>query len=279
MLKIILITLLALIALAGNSVFARLALAGSDLDPASFTIIRLLAGALCLSLLLWLRSTQPEQTKGRWVSAVALFLYAAGFSFAYVSLDTGTGALILFGFVQLTMILAGLLKGQRLTPLEIAGTLFAFAGLVYLMLPGAQSPSQSGFLLMAVAGISWGVYTLLGRQSSDAIGDTAWNFIRAVPMTLLLAIPFLATLQWDSKGALMAIASGALTSGLGYVLWYRVLRHLTMTLAGVLQLSVPLLAAVGGIVFASEPITLSFILASALILGGIGLVIAGRRRT
>ncbi|EAR08869.1 DMT family transporter [Reinekea blandensis] len=279
MLKLILITLLALIALAGNSVFARLALAGSDLDPASFTIIRLLAGALCLSTLLWLRSTQPGNTKGRWVSAAALFLYAAGFSFAYVSLDTGTGALILFGFVQLTMILAGLLKGQRLTALEIAGTLLAFAGLAYLMLPGAQSPSQSGFLLMAGAGISWGVYTLLGRQSSDAIGDTAWNFIRTLPMTLLLAVPFLNTLQWDTYGVWMAVASGALTSGLGYVLWYQVLRHLTMTLAGVLQLSVPLLAAVGGILFASEPITLGFVLASALILGGIGLVIAGRRAT
>lgn len=276
MLKLFALTALALIALAGNSVFARLALAEDQLDPTSFTAIRLMSGAVCLSVLLWLRKTPSSNARGNWKSAFALCLYAAGFSFAYVSLDTGTGALILFGFVQLTMILTSLIGGHRLSTAEWIGTLLAFAGLTYLMLPGAQSPSLSGFLLMAAAGVAWGFYTLLGRHSTDAIGDTAWNFIRTLPMAILLLLIWRSGLQWNLYGAVMAICSGALTSGLGYALWYTVLRHMTMTLAGVLQLSVPLLAAIGGILFASEPITLSFALSSALILGGIALVMGAR---
>lgn len=276
--KAVSVTLLALIALAGNSVFARLALAGSELDATAFTAIRLLSGALCLAILIGLRQTSSTNTtRGSWGSALALFAYALTFSYAYLTLDTGTGALILFGFVQLTMILIGLITGSRLSRLEWLGILLAFSGLTYLMLPGAGAPNLFGFSLMALAGISWGVYTLRGRQTTDAIGDTAWNFIRTVPMTAVLLLIGMSQLTWDPYGVLMAVCSGSLTSGLGYVLWYSALRFLTMTLAAVLQLSVPLLAALGGILFASEPMTSTFAIASLLILGGICLVTLARR--
>lgn len=278
MLTTSLLTLLALIALSGNSVLARLALAGSDLDAAGFTAIRLLSGALCLALIIGLRrSPSTQRIRGSWSSALALFVYALTFSYAYLSLATGTGALILFGFVQLTMILIGWLTGQRLSIQEGLGMLLAFAGLTYLMLPRTGTPSLTGFVLMAIAGIAWGIYTLRGRGSQDAVADTAWNFIRTVPMTAALLLATLSALQWDTYGALMAMLSGALTSGLGYALWYTVLRSLTMTQAAVLQLSVPLLAAFGGILFAAEPITQTFMIASALILGGIGLVTRARQ--
>lgn len=277
----ILYTILALIAFAANSILGRLALAEQTIDASSFTIIRLFSGALMLLILLKLN--QPKKTtqqQGSWRGAGALFLYAITFSWAYVSLQTGTGALILFGSVQLTIILLSLFSGTRLKWSEWGGVLLAFAGFVYLILPGVSAPSPIGFVLMSIAGMGWGVYTLIGRTSTAPLADTAFNFARTIPflgLTLLLVL-LTQTGQLSRQGVLLAIASGAITSGIGYAMWYQALRGLTAVQSGVVQLLVPVIAALGGILFVGEILSTRLIIASIMILGGILLVVLARRR-
>jgi drug/metabolite transporter (DMT)-like permease len=275
--RLFLLTALAMIAFAGNSLLCRVALRDTPIDAASFTALRLISGALMLWLILVLRG-QRGAHQGSWTSACALFAYAALFSWAYIDLDAGTGALILFGAVQATMIGYGLYRGERFTPLKWTGLLLALGGLTGLMLPGLTAPPLLAALLMAGAGIAWGIYSLRGRGNSHPSLATAGNFLLAVPFALALALlthlgPGLAP---DPAGALWAIASGALASGVGYLIWYAALPHLSSTNAATIQLSVPVIAAVAGVLLLSEPITLRLVLASAAILGGIALVIRQR---
>ena len=273
-----LLTLVTMVAFAANSVLCRLALGEHQIDAASFTVIRLASGAATLWLLCKATRTSSLRNKGSWFGALMLFLYAATFSFAYLSLDTGTGALILFGTVQLVMILFSLYRGERLHTLEWTGVLLASAGLVYLLLPGVTAPSMQGFLLMLVAGIGWGSYSLLGRGSTQPLLDTSANFIRTLLFVLLLGLVMMAHLDLTSRGVWLAILSGAIASGMGYALWYRVLAGLTATQAAVFQLSVPVIAATGGVIFMAETVSLRLTLASLMVLGGIALVIARRAK-
>ncbi len=273
-------TLLALIAFAGNSVLCRLALAEDTIDPASFTVIRLLSGALVLALIIvFNRRPKISGQTGSWSGAAMLFVYAVGFSYAYVSLDTGVGALILFGAVQLSMILIGLATGNRIRLPEWVGLILAFAGFIYLIQPRLTVPeSAAGVALMTLAGIAWGIYSLKGRSSQGAINDTAYNFFRTLPFVLLLALITMDGAYWSARGILLAVASGAITSGIGYALWYIALRYLSVTVAAVGQLAVPVIAAVGGVMFASELISARLVLASVLVLGGIFIVVMSRYR-
>lgn len=279
--RLALFTGLALVAFAANSVLCRLALGSGAIDAASFTAIRLVSGALTLLMLVKLSQrglpVQRPVKAGSWRGAAWLFLYAAGFSFAYVELATATGALILFGTVQLTLIAASLVQGQRLNQPEWVGLATASAGFLYLILPGLTTPSVGGFALMMVSGIAWGFYTLGGRGSSRPLLDTSGNFVRTAPMVLLLFLPFIETVRISSAGFWLAVASGAAASGCGYALWYAALPSLSRVQAGVLQLSVPLLAAAGGVVFVGEVPEPRLILAAALLLGGIALVLWARR--
>ena len=268
---------IALGAFAANSVLCRLALGEGSIDAAGFTVIRLVSGAVVLLGILKLSGGQSgPPSKGSWSAASMLFIYAGSFSFAYISLDTGTGALILFGAVQLTMISAAMFSGDRLHLSEWAGVALAFTGFVYLVLPSATTPSFFGFILMAVGGVAWGLYTLMGKSSANPLSDTAYNFTRSLPLVLVMGLFFLQDSHLSSKGILLAVLSGAIASGIGYTVWYMALRGLSATLAAVSQLSVPVIAAVGGVVFSSETISFRFILSSAMILGGIALVVLGR---
>ena len=270
-LRTIALTMLAMLAFAANSLLCRMALAHTTIDAASFTAIRLVSGAIVLWLLVALRGSAHAST-GNWRSAFALFAYAAGFSFAYVSLTAATGALLLFGAVQVTMIGHGLWRGERLRILQVLGCVAAFAGLVGLLLPGLSAPPMGGALLMLGAGLAWGVYSLRGRQAVDPVTVTAGNFARAVPFALVLALALWRVRSLDGAGIAYAIASGALASGMGYVIWYAALPRLRPTSAAIVQLSVPLLAAAGGVVVLGEPLTLRLVVASIAILGGIALV-------
>ena len=274
--RVIGLTCLAMIAFAGNSLLCRQALVHTAIDPASFTGIRLVSGALVLWLLVRTKQTAPAG-KGNWASAFALFAYAAGFSFAYISLSAASGALLLFGAVQVTMISFGVWTGERLRLLQIFGVLLAFGGLVGLLLPGLSAPPLLGALLMIGAGIAWGVYSLRGKGEGDPTRVTAGNFLRAVPITLVLSLLMIELKSVDAAGFYYAIASGALASGLGYAIWYSVLPALKNTSAASVQLSVPVIAALGGIVLLGEPVTLRLFLASVAILGGIALVIVQKR--
>jgi len=269
------LTAVAMLAFAANSLLCRLALQQDRIDPASFGAVRLAAGALVLALVMRLRR-QPLAGSADWRAAVQLFAYVALFSFAYVSLPAGTGALILFGAVQLTMLGAGLLAGERFAPLGWLGLAISAAGLAVLLLPGAAAPSPAGAVLMAGAGMAWGAYSLRGRGAREPLTATAASFIRAAPLGVLLALVFAARGHADARGLGLAVASGALTSGLGYVVWYAALRHLTSLRAAVVQLSVPLIAAVGGVVLLDEAFTLRLGVAALAILGGIGLVLGSR---
>lgn len=274
-LRLILLTLLTLVAFAGNSLLCRLALKHSDIDAASFNTIRLFSGAL----ILWLIARQRPGimgSGGNWTSAFALFAYAAAFSFAYLNLTVATGALLLFGAVQGTMIGYGIRRGERPGLLKIAGILLAIAGLVGLLIPGLSAPPPGASALMLAAGVAWGIYTLLGKNAGDPVKVTAGNFLRAVPMAFALSLLTLQNAELDRAGTGYAIASGALASGIGYVIWYTVLPHLKTHTAATLQLSVPVIAALGGILFLGEPITIRLLLASATVLGGIALVVLTR---
>jgi drug/metabolite transporter (DMT)-like permease len=270
--RIIALTSLAMIAFAGNSLLCRVALKHASIDAASFTTIRLISGAV----MLWLvaRMTRGAQAGGgNWLSAFALFVYAAGFSFAYVNLPAATGALLLFGAVQATMIGHGVWTGERLLRLQLFGLILAFGGLVGLLLPGLSAPPLHGSILMLSSGVAWGVYSLRGKGAGDPTKVTAGNFLRASPIAAALSVIMFDGTSLDSAGIWYAVSSGALASGIGYAIWYTALPALKATNAGTVQLSVPVIAALGGIVFLCEPITLRLILASVAILGGIALVI------
>jgi drug/metabolite transporter (DMT)-like permease len=277
----VLCTVLAMIAFAANSLLCRLALGAGAIDAAGFTAVRIASGALLLvPLARASRRTGRRGPGGAWTSAALLFLYAAGFSFAYVTLPVGTGALILFAAVQTTMIAAGLRSGERPAPLEWAGLVLALGGLVWLTAPGITAPSPAGSALMAAAGIAWGVYSVRGRGTTDPLGDTAGSFLRAVPMALAVSLVSARAFHAAPRGLLLAVISGAIASGLGYVLWYAALRGLTATRAATVQLAVPVLTAAGGVTILGERITGRLIVAAILILGGIALAVLehGRRR-
>jgi drug/metabolite transporter (DMT)-like permease len=276
------LTLLALLAFAANSVLCRLALGTLSIDAASFTAVRLVSGAITLLILLTVRQRAGDAKQwvsaGSWRGAAYLWLYAASFSFAYVQLDTATGALLLFGTVQLTMIVTSLLRGERLSALEWLGLWIAVGGFLYLILPGLTAPTRIGFLLMVISGMAWGFYTLNGRGSSRPLADTAGNFVRAAPFALLLYLPFTDSILISSTGFWLAVASGSLASGIGYALWYSVLPRLTGIQASVLQLSVPVLAALGGALIVGEALTTQLLISTVLLLGGIGVFLMGRAK-
>lgn len=272
--RFVLLTCLAMLAFAGNSVLCRLALRDTEIDPASFTAIRILSGAITLWLLLALRG--GRQIGGDWRSALALFVYAGAFSLAYVHLQAGAGALLLFGAVQLTMTGWGLLRGERLKPLQSLGLALAVTGLLVLLLPGADAPPWLGAGLMVVSGFAWGIYSLLGRGAGDPLATTAGNFVRAMPFALLLLLPFIGVLNVDAPGLVYALLSGALTSGVGYALWYSALKGLTAIQGASVQLSVPIIAALAGALLLGESITLRLVLVAVMTLGGIALVVWGR---
>jgi|TARA_B110000211_G_scaffold65874_2_gene75939 drug/metabolite transporter (DMT)-like permease len=281
--KIIASTVFALFAFAANSVFCRLALGDEAIDATSFTSVRLFSGIIVLFILMQFTShvSKPQSSlkanaKGSWLAAIMLFTYAVTFSFGYISLDTGTGALILFGAVQITMILFNVISGSRLHYSEWLGLTCAFIGFVYLILPSITTPSLTGFILMSVSGMAWAFYTLLGRKSKHALSDTAFNFLRTSPFILILVLLSFNNLHISSNGFLLAVLSGAIASGIGYFVWYIALSGLSVTQAAVLQLFVPIIAALGGVIFTSESITLRLIESSILVLGGILLVILGR---
>jgi drug/metabolite transporter (DMT)-like permease len=272
-------TAFALVAFAANSLLCRLALGGHQIDATTFTAIRVAAGAATLYGILLLRglTVRPRATPA-WRSAAALFAYAAAFSFAYLTLTVGTGALLLFGGVQVTMLVAALRSGERPRPLEWLGLIMAIAGLVYLVLPGVSAPDPVGALVMAAAGASWGLYSLWGRQSTDPLADTAVNFARATPMAAVSSGLFVligGNTQLSTDGLLLAVASGALASGLGYVAWYRALPALTATSAATVQLPVPVLTALGGMLVLAEPLTFRLVAATGLVLGGIAIAVKG----
>ncbi len=271
------LTALAMLAFAANSVLCRLALRNDAIDPASFTGLRLLSGALMLVLIVTLRdrSMAAVWRAGSVLSASALFVYAAGFSFAYVVLDTGTGALLLFAMVQATMIGVGLVRGERQAGWQWAGLLLALAGLLLLLLPGASAPDLPSALLMLLAGMGWGIYSLRGKKASDATAETAGNFLRSLLWLLPLALVAWPLPAPQSMGLVYAILSGALASGAGYAVWYLALPSLASSTAATVQLSVPVLAALAGVLWLGEPLTGRLLLASLAILGGIALVIRG----
>jgi drug/metabolite transporter (DMT)-like permease len=270
--RTILLTSLAMLAFASNSLLCRIALKHTGIDAASFTTIRLISGALMLWLVVKIRSS-TQTGGGNWQSAFALFAYAAGFSFAYMSLPAATGALLLFGAVQVTMIGYGVWSGERLEKLQLLGLLLAFGGLVGLLLPGLSAPPLYGSILMLGAGAAWGVYSLRGRGAGDPTKVTAGNFMRAALIAAVMSVLMFKNASLNNLGVWYAVSSGVLASGIGYAIWYTALPGLKATNAATVQLSVPVIAALGGIIFLGEPINLRLVLASMAILGGIALVI------
>lgn len=281
------LTLLAMMAFAGNSLLCRLALKHTGIDAASFTAVRLVSASVVLCLLAGgVRGSW--QGGGNWPSAFALFAYAAGFSFAYISLPAATGALMLFGAVQATMIGYGVWVGERLLPLQLTGLALALIGLVALVLPGLAAPPPGSALLMVGAGVAWGVYSLRGKAGPAGKGGpgagspitvTAGNFLRTVPLTLGLSLLMAGSISLDGLGVWYGVMSGALTSGMGYAIWYKVLPALKATNAATVQLSVPVIAAAGGVVLIGEPVSLRLLLASIAIPAGIALVILNKKQT
>lgn len=271
------LTGLAMIAFAGNSLLCRLALKATSIDAVSFTGIRILSGALMLALLLKLRARAASQG-GNWPAAAALFVYAAAFSYAYVQLDAGTGALLLFGAVQVTMILAGMLRGERLHGQALIGFLLALGGLLAQLLPSASAPPLTGALLMLLSGVAWGLYSLRGRSGSDPLAISSGNFVRAIAFAALLALFFHGNLQVDRLGVVYAVLSGAAASGIGYAIWYSALPGLSAIQGASVQLSVPILAALSGAVLLGEAISLRLALVSLAVLGGIALILLAKVR-
>lgn len=275
--KAVLLTSFALLCFAFNSILCRLALRGEEIDAASFTAVRIVSGAIVLYILAAAFSKGSGKS-GSWRSALFLVGYAAAFSFAYLSLTAATGALLLFGAVQLTMVAVAIARGERPRPFEWIGMAIAFGGLIYLVLPGLQAPPLVSSALMIAAGAAWGFYTLSGKGITDPLAATSGNFARAVPFALIPLVLFAGSLKIEFRGAMLAALSGAVASGVGYAVWYAALKYHSATRAAVFQLSVPAIAAVGGIVFLAESFTARFAIASVLIIGGIGLTIFGRKR-
>lgn len=282
-------TSLALCAFAANSILCRLALAEPSIDPSSFTLIRLFSGALTLVILINLRSKKPidsvqsnfgfSRDHGSWASALALFTYAAGFSFAYQWLDTATGALILFACVQIGMMLISMFSGKKFSLWEWFGLIIAFSGFTFLLLPGLSAPSLKGTILMAIAGFAWAIYSIRGAKSKDPLADTASNFLRTLIFCLVLIPALFFTMHIRLEGAIYAVFSGIFASGLGYALWYKVLPHLASSIAAVSQLTVPVLAGIGGIVILGEALSSRLGISAAIILIGITVVIRSAQKT
>lgn len=273
--RTVLLTALAMIAFASNSLLNRLALGQNTIDAISYTTMRLISGAVMLFILVNLqRKTETPRLRGSWISAAFLFLYATTFSFAYLSLSTGTGALTLFGSVQVTMIVVALRSGERPHVMEWLGLFLALGGLVYLVFPGLTAPSALGSALMTIAGIAWAFYTLRGRGSQNPLGNTAGNFVYSIPMVLAILLFSLKSVHLSADGVLYAALSGALASGVGYVIWYAALLGLTTTRAATVQLSVPVIAAWSGVVFLGENVSIRLLVAGILILGGIALALS-----
>jgi drug/metabolite transporter (DMT)-like permease len=280
--RIAMSTVVAMLAFAGNSLLCRLALKGTQIDAASFTLVRIAAATLVLGGILLARGgagRSAARRAGSWASALALIGYAGTFSFAYVRLAAGTGALLLFGAVQATMIGYGIATGVRLAPMQWLGLLLALAGLVWLVLPGLAAPDPVSSALMIAAGVGWGVYSLRGRGQADPVAATAGNFLRALPIALAVSLAALAFAhaRFDATGVAYAAASGALTSGLGYVVWYAALKGLKPATAATVQLSVPVITAAGGVLLLGEALTARLVASSVAILGGIALVVLSKR--
>jgi len=269
---------LALVAFAANSILCRLALREATIDAATFTTVRVVSGAGMLLLVMsFTRGDIRRDTVKSWTSAAILFLYAVPFSFAYTRLSAATGALILFGAVQATMLVSAARSGETLRPTQWLGFLIALAGLMYLVLPGLTAPSPTAAALMGIAGVCWGIYTLRGRGMVNPLAQNTINFVRAVPLVLIVSILAVRQMHVSPRGILIATVSGAVTSGLGYVAWYSALRRLTATRAAVLQLAVPVLATAGGVVFLMEPLSLRLAVSALLVIGGIALTLARPR--
>ena len=276
-----LLTILALIAFSANSLLCRMALSEPLIDPVSFTTLRLVSGALALLLLCQFTGEKSEEARkptGTWLSAMALFGYAIAFSLAYLSLSTGTGALILFGSVQITMIAWAGFRGEKMSPAQWLGSMAAMGGLVYLVLPGLAAPDPLGATLMGLSGVAWGVYSIRGKGASAPVRITTGNFTRAAPLAIAASLMAMTSFQIGMNGALLALTSGVITSGGGYVIWYKALRGLSTTQASVVQLTVPVIAATAGVLFLSETITTRLVIASAIILGGVALAVIRRRQ-
>jgi drug/metabolite transporter (DMT)-like permease len=271
-----LLTAVAMVAFAANSLLCRMALGEGLIDAASFATVRVVAGAITLSLILLPRWRAQGRAPVDWRAAAMLFTYMAFFSFAYLSLSAGTGALLLFGAVQLTMFVVALRSGEPFPALSWAGLGLAVSGLIYLVSPGVTAPDPLGAALMTVAGVAWGVYSLLGKNASDPLAATANNFIFSVPLVVLVSLLFLEEFHFTNQGLVLAVASGSIASGLGYVIWYAALKGLPATRAATVQLSVPVIAAIGGVILLSEQLTFRLVLASAATLGGIALVLMQR---
>ena len=269
-------TAVAMIAFASNSILCRLALAPGAIDAVTFTAVRLVSGAATLLLIAFSTGRANRRGAGNWMSGAMLFVYAICFSLAYVDLSIATGALILFCAVQLTMIIPAIATGERPQPLQWFGLMVALGGFIYLVSPGLEAPSPLGSVLMTVSGVAWGVYSLRGRGGADPISATTDNFVRAVPFVLIMAAVMHRGAHLSTRGVILAVVSGALTSGIGYVIWYAALRGLTATRAATVQLTGPVIAALGGVLFMSEAVSLRLMIATAAMLGGMGLVLAGK---
>ncbi|WP_243834620.1 DMT family transporter [Psychromonas algarum] len=278
------LTIFALFAFAANSVFCRLALGGDQIDAGSFTVIRLFSGSLFLASLLFFKHyylTPKNENKkreatsrnGSWLNALWLFIYALTFSYAYIQLDTATGALVLFATVQVTMLIIGLCKGRSLSIAEWSGLLLAIVGFVYLLAPQISSPSLIAFILMCVSGISWAFYTLAGKQSTDPSADTIYNFLRTLPFVFILMLINIESSHLSLVGVINAVLSGVFASALGYLLWYQALKGLRHNVAAVVQLLVPVFAAIAGFILLDERVSITFLISSLMILSGILLVI------
>jgi drug/metabolite transporter (DMT)-like permease len=268
-----------MVAFAGNSLLCRLALRDASIDPASFTSVRLLSGALTLLFIVMLtRRRHALPRNGGWISSFVLVFYAITFSYAYVSLSAGAGALILFGSVQGTMIAVGLWRGDRPGGLEWLGWLIAFGGMTWLVLPGAAAPPAGGALLMAAAGVGWGFYSLRGQSESDPIASNATNFLLSIVFVALLTALTWSSAELTTRGIVIAVVAGSITTGIGYVIWYAALDYLTAMQAALVQLSVPAIATAGGVMMLSEPLSLRLIASSTLVLGGICIALVTRQR-
>lgn len=274
--NLVILTSLAMFAFAGNSLLCRLALLHTGIDAATFTSVRLVSGALVLWFIASQRAPRGTRLAGGWLAALALFAYAEAFSFAYLNLSAGTGALLLFAAVQLSMIGWGLSRGEQFTRAQLAGFVLAVGGLVFLLLPGLSAPPLGGGLLMAAAGVAWAIYSLKAKGAGDPTNATAGNFIRAAPLALAVSAATLPSMHWSLAGIGYGLASGILTSGLGYVIWYAALRDLKVTSAATVQLSVPVIAAFGGVALLGETASLRLVIASVLVLGGVAIVLLAR---
>lgn len=277
--RILMLTSLAMLAFAANSLLCRLALGQKLIDAASFTTVRVISGALMLGVISWRRLRIRGRSGASLWSACALFAYMISFSFAYLSLGAGTGALILFAAVQLTMFARALKDGEHFPWLSWLGLLMAVCGLVYLVSPGLTAPEPLGALSMALAGVAWGVYSLQGKQASDPLAATASNFLYCVPMSICVSLVFAGRIDATVSGILLAAASGALASGLGYAIWYAALEGLSAGRAATVQLSVPVIAGIGAVLLLAEPLTMRLVLASIATLGGVSLVLGQRAKS